>query len=255
MISGVRLTQLAHGEPLLGIVSDYKDETGTSLTRVEYAEKRLHDLFYYAKQVGFNFIIDTITPNIDNFQQLNLSNMGYYGEQWTFERRMELYQRYSEEIGIEVLLEIDFPTIITTANVYPFADFFINQIVAKYNWVNYWQIMVLPEIAIGNKSKCGPELYIKFLRYIYPKVKLINNNIRLGGPGVYQAVIDYVNTNSGWLMDLINNDYDNLDGDNTSDINYSGFLDLINFFTIYGRQDTDAMNYSKFPEIINKLNN
>ena len=60
MITGVRLTQLELGEPLLGASWEYKTLTGK-----EAVEKRLDDIFYNASYLGFNLIIDTIKPEID----------------------------------------------------------------------------------------------------------------------------------------------------------------------------------------------
>ena len=52
MISGVRLTQLSHGEPLLSTAWSYNNLYG-----VDAVEKRLEDLFNNAQYLGFNFII------------------------------------------------------------------------------------------------------------------------------------------------------------------------------------------------------
>jgi hypothetical protein len=251
MITGVRLTQLANGEPLLGTSWSYNDLLG-----IDAVEKRLEDLFYFAKIAGFNTIIDTIKPQLDINGVLTLENNGLYSDQWTIYRRLELYQRFSINNKINVMLEIDFPGIVNESNYIEYGNFFLT-LVKSYSWIRSWQIMTTPEILIGNVTpeyKCDPITYSKLIQYIYPIIKQNYPQIEIGGPGVYQALSDYLDEKpDNWLSIAIGDKYG-------SDIKYNeigstGFLNCIDFFSIQGKQNTTPMRYEIFPELIDKLNN
>ena len=79
MITGVRLTQLELGEPLLGASWEYKTLTGK-----EAVEKRLDDIFYNASYLGFNLIIDTILQTNLLFDKQDYKLLSYNYEQYPY---------------------------------------------------------------------------------------------------------------------------------------------------------------------------
>lgn len=248
MITGVRLTQLAKGEPLLGTSWSYKGVYG-----VEAAERRLDDLFFMAKYLGFNYIIDTIKPQFDNKGNLCLEHNGVYGNDWTLERRLGLYQQLSRKTEMQVFLEIDFPTNVTEDNYLQFANYFL-ELLGIYYWVKHWQVMVNPEEKdkFGN-YKCDPAVYCKFMKYVAPKAKILYDGVRLGGPGIYQGLIDYYKGEENcWLNIAMGNKY----GSSSlyEEIGAEGFLKSIDYFTIQGKQNTEGLNYTFFPQVIDQLN-
>ena len=257
MITGVRLTQLAHGEPLIGASWSYKNLYGVSAV-----EQRLEDLFNAAQYLGFNFIIDTITPQLTSQGLLTLDNNGIYGDQWSIERRLELYKTYSFQTGIQLLIEVDFPGDINS-NIDYYAQYFI-ELVTQYPWVGYWQVMLNPETLLSNgQYKCTPANYVKFLNIVYSQIKINYPGIKIGGPGIYDGLIEYVNSeyispsgitlHNGWLAEAMGEKYG-------SDPSYQtigplGFLNNIDFFSIQGEQNTYDLRYEIFPSVISKLNN
>jgi hypothetical protein len=248
MITGVRLTQLANGEPLLGTSWSYKGVYG-----VEAAERKLDDLFFMAKYLGFNYIIDTINPQFDSKGQLTLEHNGCYGDTWTLERRLELYQQYTRKTDMQIFLEVDFPCNVTEENYMQFANYFLD-LVGTYYWVKHWQVMVTPEQKdqFGN-YKCDPIVYCKFMKYVAPKAKILYDGVRIGGPGVFQGLVDYYKGDENcWLHTALGNKY-GVDS-KYEEIGPEGFLKSIDFFTIQGKQNTEGLNYTFFPQIIDQLN-
>ena len=244
MRSGIRLTQLAIGEPLLLTNWSYKNLTG-----VPAVEQRLWDLFGYAKHSGFNNIIDTIKPEYKN-REIILEDTGLGGDIWGFSRRMELYESCSKMHKLDVVLEIDFPYVITESNWQEFADFSLN-LIKKYNWVKYWQIGKRPDEydkIYSTKYRCNALLYYKIMNYIYPRVKSNSSNVFILGPGVCDSLIKYYNGDKNtWLGIAV--------GDNTEDPMYEeigskGILDYIDFFSIEGRQELEGLSYDKFSSVV-----
>ena len=249
MFTGTRLTQLNHGEPLLGTVWSYKNLSG-----VAAAEQRLEDLFLAAKNLGFNSIIDTIRPQLDPFGNLTLENNGFYGNLWPLSRRLELYKEFSTYYGIKLIIEIEMPTNITDLNYQSYSDYIIS-LITQNNWILNWDILTVPEILDNfNNIKCSPKNYVRMMKNIYVNIKLNNSNISIGGPGIFQALIDYNNSvNNNWLSQAVGDYYD----PNISDqviIGPYGFLPYVDFFSIQGKQNTTGLSYELFPSIIDKLN-
>ena len=60
MYSGVRLSQLAVGEPLLNVNWEYKELKGKAAVA-----KRFEDVIYNASYLGFTYLIDTVRPQVD----------------------------------------------------------------------------------------------------------------------------------------------------------------------------------------------
>jgi hypothetical protein len=246
MITGVRLSQLAVGEPLLGASWEYKTLTGKAAVI-----KRLEDLFYNAKYMGFNFIIDTIKPQIDANGKLTLINNGVHGDIWTFQERINKYKELCENTGMTLLLEVDFPNIDST-NVYNYAEFFIDSLISEYDWVKYWQVMVLPDsIDINKNYKCSPVNYTRFMSTIYPKVKQYNSQIQIGGPRIFDCISDYINKKEGWFAEAIGEYYD-VSSDYT-EIGDKGFLPYIDFFAFQGKQNTGTISYTNYSSIVDNL--
>lgn len=255
MITGVRLTQLANGEPLLSSSWNYKNLSG-----VEAVEKRLEDLFYIAKHLGFNLIIDTIKPQsiiINEGQEneveiLHLNNNGQNGDIWPFDRRIKLYEIYKNQANIELLMEVEFPNRLTSKNLEVYANYFID-LVNQYPWINNWQVMVNPEEKDDlGQYKCDPVYYVKFLKMVYPKLKLEHVGIKIGGPGIYQALVDFNNDiPNNWLSEAIGQKFGT--DPKYHEIGNNGFLPYIDFFSIQGRQDKADLKYEIFPSVMEKL--
>lgn len=251
MITGVRLTQLANGEPLLGTAWYYKNLSG-----IYAAKQRLQDLFDIAQDMGFEFIIDSIKPILNVEGELTLENQGAYSDIWPFNERASAYESLLRRTGLNIIVEIEFPTIITDDNWQKYADYFL-QLVEQYNWVQNWQIMVSPETKdqFGN-YKCSPVNYVRFMKYVYPKVKLRYTGVKIGGPGIFEALIDFYNrtsTPTDWLSAAIGNVY-KLGTEEYTVIEDKGFLPYIDFFSIQALQNIDnRLSYEFFPQIIDNL--
>lgn len=246
MISGVRLTQLSHGEPLLGSSFSYDGLYG-----VQAVEKRLENLFNVINYFGFNFVIDTINPQEDIDGNIHLNNNGLYGHIWSFEERMTIYRKYQSLFGFKLVMEINFPSNLNELNWKKYSEF-IKNLMLKYNDILYWQIGDEPEKIINRQYKCNPVSYVKLIKSIY-NVKLINNNLQIGAPGIFQGLIDFNNdVNNNWLSQAIGDVYKFGDPE-FEVIGENGFLSYIDFFSIHGRQEISELRYDKFPYIIEKL--
>ena len=249
MITGVRFSHLAVGEPLLGAAWEYKGLTGKAAVI-----KRLEDIFYNASFMGFNYIVDTVKPMIGVDGKLTLVNNGVYGDLWTFDERMKEYERLCASTGITLLLEFEFPTEVTEDNVDEYIRFFLSDLVVKYDWVKNWQIGVLPDEInkhTGN-YKCSPQLYTRMMTQIYKRTKNYNSLIKIGGPGIFSSLSEYVSKRTGWFAEAIG---DLFDANNKvyAEIGMKGFLPYIDFFGFQGRQDTNELNYTNYPHIIEVL--
>jgi len=252
MITGVRLTQLANGEPLLGSAWHYKNLSG-----VDAVKTRLSDLFNITQDLGFEFIIDSIKPNLNIDGQLTLDNNGAYGDLWSFSERISMYKNLLEKTGLNIILEVDFPTFITDTNWKQYADYFLS-LVEQYNWVQYWQVMITPEIKDNQGNyKCNPYNYVRFMKYIYPIIKMRYSGVKIGGPGIFEGLIDYAYRNpiepTDWLSAAIGDVYKSGDTE-YYEIGDKGFLPFVDFFTIQARQNIDnRLSYESFPQIIDNL--
>jgi hypothetical protein len=252
MITGVRLTQLANGEPLLGTAWYYKNLSGA-----EAAQQKLQDLFDIVQDIGFEFIIDSIKPILNVNGELTLENQGAYGDIWSFNERANAYESLLTRTGLNIVVEIEFPTIITSENWQTYADYFI-QLVEEYNWIQNWQIMVNPEMKdqLGN-YKCSPINYVRFMKYVYPIIKMRFTGVKIGGPGIFTALIDYTNrtsTPTDWLSVAIGDVYQSGTAEYT-EIGNKGFLPYIDFFSIQAIQNLDnRLSYESLPQIIDNLN-
>ena len=247
MYSGVRLSQLAVGEPLLNVNWEYKELKGKAAV-----EKRFEDVIYNASYLGFTYIVDTVRPQINEDGKLTLKNNGVGGDIWTFDERMTKYRDMCASTGIKLVLEFEFPTSITLANVDLYKKFFLSELVAKYEWVKFWQIGVMPENKDSSGAyNCAPDAYVDLMKYIYVRTKNFNSTIHIGGPGCFEAINDYVKNHNGWLAAAFGEYFDKA-GEYTS-IGAKGFLPYIDFFAFQGKQNTTEVSYNNYENIINVL--
>ena len=247
MYSGVRLSQLAVGEPLLNVNWEYKELKGKAAV-----EKRFEDVIYNASYLGFTYLIDTVRPQVDESGNLTLKNNGVGGDIWTFEDRMTIYKNMCASTGMKLVLEFDFPTTVTLDNVELYKKFFLKELVAKYEWVKFWQIGVEPERKdVSGAYSCAPDAYVDLMKYIYVRVKNFNSSIHVGGPGCFEAINDYVKNHDGWLAAAFGEYFDKA-GEYTS-IGAKGFLPYIDFFAFQGKQNTTEVSYANYENIITVL--
>lgn len=247
MIAGVRLSEIAVGEPILGISWEYKELTGK-----DAVIKRLEDQFYNASYLGFKYVIDTIRPMIDANGRLTMQNNGVFGDIWTFEERMDEYRRLSSSEKISVLLELEFTVQVTDANVDEYIRFIISDLIARYQWVKYWQIGYLPDKKYDNGTyNCSPKHYVYIMKSIYQKVKMIDSTIHIGGPGIFESLANYLDNRSGWLNEAIGNRYN--ESQEFVPIGPNGFLEYIDFFTFHGRQDTQQFAYNNYTSVVDNI--
>lgn len=266
MIAGVRLTQIANGEPILS--TSWRFEQDMSL--VESAEARLNYLFNEAKKIGFTYIIDTIKLDYINGQWEK--KMGTNNYTWTFNRRMEQYRLNQRRSGIKILFEIDFKDKINKHNWEECADYIIHQLINKYFWVDNWQIGVEPDKIINDDNidnviyNCDPIIYCKLIKYIndYIKNNIIKDrpNIKIGGPGIFDSLVDFYkkeneeifhNNFNKWLYSATGA-YTSFMDDNYKILGEGGIFNYLNFFSFHGKQNTDGLNYNKFIDIIDTFN-
>ena len=191
MYTGIRLSNLALGEPLLNSYYEYNGKKGK-----DAVIERLHDQFFKIYNLGIEYVIDTIT--IKNTNSILSLYQGINGDIWTLDERLQLYQQYAQQYKVNIVLEIDFSDV-TNTNVNDYCNTILYNIILQYSWVKYWIIGIQPDELIDNKYKCPPELYTYILQKIYPKVKALNSNIFIGGPNIHQSIMQYVTNRTGWL--------------------------------------------------------
>ena len=256
MRSGVRLTCLKNGDALLGEVWIYKDLSGE-----EAIQQKLEDLFLHINKLKFTDVIDTIQINKNSSNQLYVGNSGVNGDLWPFQQRIESYRKLINQYSLNLVLEIEFPTVVTSQNINSYAVFAAD-IINTYPWVKYWQIMTEPESRdAAGMQKCPPDLYVKLIKYIYEIIHTKYNDIKIGGPGICNAIVEYVNSeyynqdgdlfHTGWLA-TATGEYYGVDPSD-ADIGPSGFLKYIDFFAFQGRQNYSEMNYNIYQGVIEKL--
>jgi len=255
MRTGIRLTCLKNGDPLLGEVWIYKNLTGE-----EAIQQKLNDLFIHINKLKFTDVIDTIQINKNANNQLYVGNSGINGDLWPMEKRMDTYHQLCGEYNLNLILEIEFPTAVTDLNVNSYAQYAVN-VINTYPWVKRWQIMTEPESRDeSGVMKCPPYLYVQLIKYIYEIIHTKYNDIQIGGPGICLGVSDYVNSeyivdgetfHNGWLA-TATGEYYGVD-ENDDDIGPSGFLEYIDFFAFQGKQNLDSMNYNIYTDVIERM--
>ena len=247
MITGVRLSELAIGSPILSASWEYKELTGK-----DAVIKRLEDQFYHASYLGFTYVIDTIRPNITSNGRLTLENNGINGDIWTFEERMAKYHEFASANHMTVMLEVEFTVQVTENNVDEYVRFILSSLVARYQWVKRWIIGVNPDKTYADGTyNCSPELYVYMMNELYRQIKLFDHEIQVGGPNIYESITPFLNGRTGWLAEASGEFYTK--SSDYLDIGPHGFLTNIDFFAFQGRQDSSHYNYNNYGSIVSNI--
>lgn len=256
MRSGIRFTCLKNGDNLLGQTWEYKGLIG-----VEAIQSKLQDMFLHVNKLKITDVIDTIQISKDASNSLYIANSGINGDIWPFNQRIEEYKKYIGQYKLNMVAELEFPTIVTTFNYMQYAQYAVT-IIDKYSWIKYWQIMTVPEqIDKTGAIKCPPELYVQMLKYIHDLIHNKYSDIKIGGPGILTAINEYVKSSysnedkqtfhTGWLAEATGE----LFGTNTKyDLTEkSGFLPYIDFFAFQGDESSGEFDYDTFQPTINAM--
>lgn len=256
MRTGMRFTCLNNGDPLLGQTWEYK-----TLIGVEAIEQKLTDMFYVVNSLHVTDVIDTININVDASGQLYVGDSGVNGSVWPFKRRMELYRTNVLKYKINIVLELEFPTVVVDSNVDDYANYAV-QLMRTYPWVKCWQIMTQPEeFDSAGMQRCSPLNYTRLLRRIFTDAHAELPDVKIGGPGILSAITEYVDSamlnfdgevvHSGWLATASGEFYGT--GSQYTEIGKNGFLDYIDFFAFQGRQNYQELNFSVYQKVITSL--
>lgn len=241
MYVGMRLSELAVGEPLLNIAW-----THAQLTGKEAVQKRLTEQFDYLAYLGINYIIDTI-KTVKKSGRLAI-DPGIRGDVWTVSEKLEQYRQLANKLKINVVLEIDLAGDVTESNVNDYCQFIVQNIIARYAWVRYWIIGVnIDEQYEDGTYKCPPELYHFILKEVYTNVKRFDKDIRIGGPNVQSSLNEYIEHRSGWLAAAIGNKFN--EDSKYASVGQNGILSNIDFFAFTGR----GLSANNIPTVANNI--
>ena len=253
----MRLTYLAVGDPLLGQVWQYK-----TLDGVEAIEQKLQDSFFLMDKLNVTDVIDTLYIGLDELGALTLPNTGVNGSVWPMIRRMECYRTQLQRFeNMELLLEIELPTVVTDMNRQRYTQLVLD-VIAMFPWVKRWQLMTMPEMLdSAGMLRCSSINYVRMFRAIAEEVHTNYPNVEIGGPGILQGITDYVNSeyadaeeqvwHTGWLAEATGELY-SVDPE-YDDVGPLGLLDLVDFFAFQGRQNFQELNYTIYQDIIKKM--
>ncbi len=253
----MRLTYLAVGDPLLGQVWQYK-----TLDGVEAIEQKFQDSFFLMDKLGVTDVIDTLYLGVDELGELTLPNTGVNGGVWPMIRRLECYRTQLQRFeNMELLLEIELPTVVTDINYQRYAQLVL-EVIATYPWVNRWQLMTMPEMLdSAGMLRCSSTNYVRMLQIIADEVHEKYPGVEIGGPGILQGIVDYVNSaytdeenqtlHTGWLAEATGELY-SVDPE-YDDVGPLGILKYIDFFAFQGRQNYQELNYTVYQDIIKKM--
>ena len=257
MKTGIRFTCLKNGDNLLGQNWEYKNKTG-----VDAVKEKLNTLFYLTDDLSVDYIIDTLQLGKGSANDLYLPNTGINGDLWSITERMEQYEKLSSQYNKQLVIELEFPTYVTEYNYQQYAQYAVD-VIHKFSFVKYWQIMTTPEEIdkATNAYKCPPGVYVQLIKYIYEIVHTNDPTIHIGGPGCFSAVVDYINSayknadkqvfHTGWLAEATGELYGtNPAYDNTEK---AGFLPYIDFFAFQGDMSTGKFTYETFYFDVQKL--
>lgn len=256
MKTGIRFTCLKNGDNLLGQTWEYKGYLG-----VEAIEQKVQDMFLHVDRLNIDTVIDTLALGKDATNSLYLPNTGVNGDLWNINDRLFLYRECANKYKINLMVEIEFPTVVTEFNYKQYAQF-ATEVIDRYSFIKYWQIMTVPEsYDESGLQKCPPAVYVQLIKYIYQTVNNKYVDIKIGGAGVFEAINEYVDSayvnednevfHTGWLAEATGELYG-------TDVKYDateacGFLPYIDFFAFQGDSSTGVFKYSTFPLVITKL--
>lgn len=256
MKTGIRFTCLKNGDNLLGQTWEYKGYLG-----VEAVEQKLYDMFYHVKSLEIDTVIDTIVIGKDATNNVYLPNTGVNGDLWKMSDRLSIYKECAGKYKLNLMVELEFPTVVTEFNYQQYAQY-ATEIIDKYSFIKYWQIMTVPEeLDESGMQKCPPAVYVQLMKYIYETINHKYSDINIGGAGIFEAVNEYVDSayinedkevyHTGWLAEATGEFYG-------TDTKYDateacGFLPYIDFFAFQGDSSTGIFKYSTFPLVVAKL--
>lgn len=256
MRTGIRLTCLKNGDNLLGQTWEYKGLVGT-----EAIIEKTKDLFLHIDMLKIDYIIDTIQLGKDPSNNVFLPNTGINGNEWKMSDRLSLYKDMCSKYKKTLFVELEFPTIVTDYNWQQYARF-ATEIIDKHSFIKRWQILTTPEQKDDNGVyKCAPQYYVQIMKYIHERINEKYSDIKLGGPGIFHAVNEYVNSehinqdkekfHTGWLAEAIGELYGT---DPQYDLTEeTGFLPYIDFFAFQGDSSSGEFDYNTFPFVIAKM--
>ena len=256
MRTGIRFTCLNIGDPLLGQTWEYK-----TLTGVDAVEQKLVDMFYVANSLRVTDVIDTVNVGFDSDGLPCTPSTGVNGDLWPLARRLEVYRTNILKYKLNLVLEVEFPTVVVDENVELYADYVVS-LIRKYPWVNAWQVMTQPEaLDEAGMVRCSPLNYVRLMRRIFVDGHLACPDVKIGGPGILEAITEYVNSetldvdgalvHSGWLATATGEFYGT--SPQFSEIGKNGFLDYVDFFAFQGRQNYQELNFGVYQQVITKL--
>lgn len=257
METGIRFTCLKNGDNLLGQTWEYKGKTD-----VEAIEEKVKDMFKHVDICKVNYVIDTLLVSKDALNNVYLPNTGVNGDLWPMNRRLQLYKQCNDIYkDVKLVVELEFPTVVTAFNYMQYAQF-ATEIIKKYSYIKYWQIMTVPEsYDETGAQKCPPDVYVQLIKYIHTTIHENFSDINIGGPAVFTAVNEYVESeylnsekqtfHKGWLAEATGEFYGT---DPKYDLTEkSGFLPYIDFFSFWGDNSTGEFKYETFPLVIKKM--
>lgn len=256
MRSGIRFTCLKNGDNLLGQTWEYKGLLG-----VEAIQLKLQDMFSHVDKLKITDVIDTIQISKDSSNSLYIANSGINGNIWPFNQRIEQYKQYVGQYKLNMVIELEFPTVITSFNYKQYAQYAV-EVIDKYSWIKYWQIMTVPEqVDKTGAVNCPPELYVQLVKYIHDLIHNKYSDIKIGGPGILTAINEYVKSaylnedkqkfHFGWLAEATGELYGT---DTKYDLTEkTGFLPYIDFFSFQGDESSGEFDFETFQAVINEM--
>lgn len=256
MKTGIRFTCLENGDNLLGQNWTYKTKTG-----VEAIVEKVADMFEHVSNLNITYVIDKLVIGKDKTNSLYLPNTGINGNLWPITERLGQYNLMIQKYNIDLVVEIEYPTRITSFNYMDYAKYTV-ELISKYSFIKNWQIMTNPEEVDKMKEyKCPPDVYVQMMKYIYPLIHDNYSDIKIGGPGCSDAINEYVKTeyknedkqvfHQGWLAAATGEYYGTSPQYDATE--KGGFLQYIDFFAFQGDNSTGKFTYETFPAVIVKL--
>ena len=244
MLSGIKFSQLGHGDILIDKNWSYRNLWGLAASK-----QKLLDQFKYSKEIGFKIIYDSIRPIYDENMNLTLKNSGHNSQIWplydsiTHEDRISLYRKEVLAGNFTFICRVEFPHILTNENMDEYVDFFMDLVQnPDFSWIENWTFFENPEQLVHIEEKdiyvpaISPQNYVTFLSTIRTLAKKTNPNVKIGGPGLLKGLCTIDPNNP-------------LKNDNTFYHNWLkeavelSLLQNIDFFTVQLRQEVFGLDY------------